>query len=189
MGELWNKGIRQTSDTCRPRRMACIPVALAQKTTWASTENRALHRQRDEAHIQIRCEMGLFERKPNGRETCRIAPGFHKAIKAACTANRVRVLCPAEQTWPTREISSCFCRLAGTPHQRSLWVAMARPRLEPRSRILSTRFRSWEDHLAENGSLSYQPASARGGLGLAARVAHHHSIQSTGRLGLRFSLH
>jgi integrase len=54
-------------------------MAVSQECPRLGAKDGALHLQRDEACLQIRCQVGILERESNGREACRIAARLNEA--------------------------------------------------------------------------------------------------------------
>ena len=60
-------GLQQAGSPGRHRGMAALLMALAQEPQWTCSENGSLHLERDEARVQVRSEVGLLKREPDGR--------------------------------------------------------------------------------------------------------------------------
>ena len=92
-------GIQQACGPSEHRGMAALLMALAQERQWSCTENGSLHLERDEARLQVRRQVGLPKREPNGREAGRTAPWLDQTTEAAGAINRRRVLPAPKPTW------------------------------------------------------------------------------------------
>src|ERR1700730_11554897 len=186
LGEPTGTPIRSSRSAGRHRRMATFLVALAKKPEGTCAENGALHLQRDEACVQVRRQVGLSQREPDGRKARRAPSWLYQAIKTACAIDGVWIFRFAGPTRPRREASGGFCWLAWAPHQRGVRAAVAG--LGPRRgrRLLSTRLRSGTGYTIENRSLAHKPTAAGGCVGVATAVALHHALQPTGPLDLCF---
>src|SRR5713226_2739006 len=189
LGASSHPRVRSSRNASRYRGLAVLPVAVSKKPRRSRAENRTLHLQRNEACIQVRREMGLHQRKPDGGKTCRATAWIYQTVKTACATDRSWILFSVGPAGSSRETSSGFCRLDWASYQRSVRAAVAG--FEPRRRrgLFSTRFRSGKDHAPEDRSFAHEPAIARGSVGIAAPVALHHALQPTEPVSLRLALY
>ncbi len=81
MGDVSGAGIREARSSSGGRRMAPLFGAVVEKSKGPRAEDRALHLERDEAHVQIRCEVGLPERKPMGEKRVELPRGSTKRTR------------------------------------------------------------------------------------------------------------
>src|SRR5690242_3628403 len=79
--------------------------------------------------------------------------------------------------------------MARSPRERDIWLEVAGSRLAEWSRFISAGLRSGSDHSTENRSITYKLANPKRVVGFAAPVAFHHSLQQSGRLGLRLVIY
>src|SRR5580704_1418025 len=189
VGETPGMRLRSSGSAVRHRGVATFLVALATKPEGPCAENRTLHLQRDEAYVQVRGEVGLSPREPDGKKTRRVTAWLYETLKTACTIDGAWFLFSVGPTWTARKASCGLCRMAWPARQRRIRATVAGFGHERKRGLVSARLRSGADHATKNRSLACEPPIARGSVGAAAPVALRHSLQSAGRLDLRFALH
>src|SRR5262249_6983933 len=131
----------------------------------------------------------LLEREPHGTKACRTCTRLNQTGQTTSAAYRGRIFSPARSAGHSREVGSGLRRMAGASCQRDLWIEVAGPRSEEWSRFISARLRSGSNHSTENRSLAYQHADTGRVVEVAAPVAFNDSVQQTGRVDLRLTLH
>jgi integrase len=62
-------------------------MAVSQESQWLGAKDGALHLQRYEACLQIRCQVGILKRESNGREACRIGTRLDEANETTSAIN------------------------------------------------------------------------------------------------------
>jgi len=82
--------------------LATFLVALATKPEGPCAENRTLHLKRTEAYFQVRGEVGLSPREPDGRKTRRVTAWLYKTLKTACTTDGGWFLFSVGPAWTAR---------------------------------------------------------------------------------------
>jgi len=189
LGEPPGMRLRSSGTAVRHRGVATFLVALATKPEGPCAENRTLHLRRNEAYVQVWGEVGLSPREPDGRKTRRVTAWLYKTLKTPCTTDGGWFLFSVGPAWTARKASCGLCWMAWPPRQRRVRATVAGFGHERKCGLVSTRLRSGADHATKNGSLACEPPIARRSVGAAAPVALHHSLQSAGRLDLRFALH
>ena len=189
VGELPDSGFQQAGDSCQHRGVVSFPVAFGSKPDRGCSENGAGDQQRHAAHVQVRCEVGLLEREPNGRKAGGVATGIDQAAEAFCAAHSGGILFPSASAGAPRETGCCVRRLAWAPYKRGFWTEMVRHRSSRGRGLVSTRLRSRSNHSTENRSLMYKSAFASRVAGSTAPLSCHHSLPRIGRLGLRLSIY
>src|SRR6266567_7726917 len=189
LGELPGTRLREAGHASGRRGMAELAMAVAEKPGRPCPENRALHLQRDEAYVQVRRQVGLHQREPDGRKTGRAAAWLYQALEAARTTDGKGVLLSLGPLRAAREVGRGLCGMAGPAGQRSVWPAVARRGFRRGRGLVPTRPRPGTYYALEDRSFAHAPAYAGGGAGVAAPVAVHHSLQSTERLDLCLAVH
>src|SRR5581483_5147133 len=189
MGNVSSAGVREARSSSGGRGVASLIVAFVKKSHGPRSENSARYLERDEAHVQVRCEVGLSKRESDGREACRTAARLNQADDTLSPVDRTAVLPLARSAGLAREVGGGLRGMAGAACERDIRIAVAGFGPEERNRFFPTWIRSGSDHTTQDGSLAHEPADARRIGGLATPVAVRHSVQQSGRLGFRLALH
>ena len=189
VGDISGPGIR-TSQLCVPQSrigsnlyggLPRIPMAWRQR--WCAPLER------DEACLQIRCQVGILERESNGREACRIAARLDEANEATSAINACLVLPAPHEVAVAGKIGSGILGLARSSHQRGLRSQVAGFGLGRRRGHFSTRFRPGQCHIVENRGLANESAASGRRARPAAPMAVDHSPSNAKRLGVRLAVY
>lgn len=73
--------IPQSRNEGSHRGVATFRVALAETPGWRCAEDRTLHLQRDKAYLQVRRQVGLPRREPDGRKARRVTAWLTKRAR------------------------------------------------------------------------------------------------------------